>query len=486
MKFPILSVIFLTPLVGCFIIMLLKEKYDKSIKAIAIAVSAWVLGLSLCVAARFNPNTAKIQFEESFYWVKRFGISYHLGVDGLNLLLLVLTAILVFFAILVSFNITNRSKLFFSLVLLLETGLLGVFTSLDLILFYICWETVLIPTYLLITIWGGPNRQLAGIKFLIYTLLGSLVMLVGFLAIYFKAGINTFDMLELARVSFPLRFQRLAFLALFLGFAVKVPLVPFHSWQPDAYCESPTPITILLSGVLAKMGAYGFIGVAFRLLPDGTRSFATLVAVLALINIIYGNLVASAQRDLKRMFAYSSLAHMGFIILGAVVISLNAMKGAVVHIFNHGIIVGTLFLLIGLIYRRTGTREISELGGLQKEVPKLAGIFWFACLASFGMPVLSGFVGEFLVLLGTFQVKRAMAIIALLGAIIMAGYVFWMLLRINFGSLPKKVKSLTDLNYGELALLAPMAVLIVLLGVYPRLLISPISNSVAQLIRVLK
>lgn len=471
-------------------------KKETTPKKTALLFSLVPFILSVFIFLTFKRGVAEPQFVEKLTWVKAYGISYFLGVDGFNILLLVSVSLLV---LVVNFAsaIPSRPKAFFATILILETGLLGVFTALDMILFYIFWETVLIPTYLLIHIWGGPNRARAALKFIIYTLVGSVIMLIGMLAIYFKAGLYTFDMIKLSTINYPIAFQRLAFAALFLGFAVKVPLFPFHSWQPDAYTEAPITITMLLSGCLAKMGAYGFFRLILPIVPRGAHEFGIYVTILALITVIFGDLCASAQRDLKRMFAYSSLSHMGLIVLGiscAMTMSLKmgkiaksgvliALRGSAIHMFNHGIIAASIFFLIGLIYQRMKTRDVMQLQGLLTGIPTIIGLFWYTALASFGFPALSGFPGEIMVIMGTFESKGAWAaILALIGVLIMAGYVFWVLLRIGFGRVAKKQGNVPDAHSGELVVILPLAALILFFGFYPKPLTGVVSLSVKNLV----
>jgi len=468
------------PLLGALVLQITKK--ETATKKTALFFSLIPLVLSLVVAFNFNIKANGPQFVEKLTWIKAYGVSYFFGVDGFNVLLLILVSLLVFLAAFAS-AIPERPKTFFALILILETGLLGVFVALDMILFYVFWETVLIPTYLLINIWGGPNRARAALKFIIYTLVGSVIMLIGMLAIYFKSGLYTFDIIKLSTVSYPLSFQRLAFLALFLGLAVKVPLFPFHGWQPDAYTEAPTTITMLLSGCLAKMGVYGFFRLILPLVPKGAHEFGVYVTALALITVIFGDLVASAQRDLKRMFAYSSLSHMGLMLLGvscAMTMSIKmgkiakegvttALTGSAIHMFNHGIIAAALFFLIGLIYSRMKTRDVMELRGLLAGVPAIIGLFWYTALASFGFPALSGFPGEIMIIIGTFESKGAWAaILALIGVLVMAGYIFWTLLRIGFGTAPtlKGETKTLDINPAELSVILPLAALILVFGFY--------------------
>lgn len=497
MKFPILSVIVWFPLLGALVIQIIKK--ETAAKRFAFLFSLVPLILSIIVYLSFKREVLQPQFVEKFTWVKAYGISYFLGVDGFNLLLLVLVSLLVAIVTLAS-AIPSRPKAFFTTILILETGLLGVFVALDMILFYVFWEAVLIPTYLLIHIWGGPNRNRAALKFIVYTLAGSVIMLIGMLAIYFKAGIHSFDMIKLAQINYPLDFQKLVFIALFLGLAVKVPLFPFHGWQPDAYTEAPTTVTMLLSGCLAKMGAYGFFRLILPITPRGAHTYGLLVTILALITVIFGDLCASAQKDLKRMFAYSSLSHMGLIILGiscAMTMRSSmgkvaksgvtmALKGSGIHMFNHGVIAASIFFLIGLIYQRMKTRDLMELQGLLTGIPTIIGLFWFTALASFGFPALSGFPGEIMIIIGTFESKGAWAaIIALVGVLIMAGYVFWMLLRIGFGRFAEKHGAPKDANFAELIAILPLSALILCFGFYPKPLTSVVSVPVSKLVSLI-
>ncbi len=483
MGFPVVSATVFAPLVGAIVLLFVRGDDEQLPRRIALVFTAIPLGLATVIFWAFNTRAAGFQFEEHHQWIPNIGISYHVGIDGLSVLLLGMTALLTFLGVLISRNITHRIKTYFGLLLLLEMGLLGVFSSLDLILFYVFWETVFIPTYLLISIWGGPKREAAALKFLIYMLLGSLVMLVGILLIYFKSGLTplSFDIPKLATTTIPLDIQRLAFAALLVGFAVKVPIFPFHTWLPDAYTEAPTVVTILMSGALAAMGTYGFLRLALPILPKGALAFGPVVAVLAVANAIYGDLVASAQRDLKRMAAYSSISHMGFATLGVMSFSVDGIRGASLHMFNHGIIMGMFFLCVGLINRHLGTREIGGIRAMLATVPTLGALFWFASLASFGMPGTSGFVGELWIFLGAYETRAVLAVIALLGAIIMAGYIFWMLSRISFGTKPAESTAL-DIQWAERFALIVLAATIIILGFYPLLALSRIGPSVPHIV----
>ncbi len=484
MRFPIISTIILIPLAGALSMLLPTTEDETILRRIALMFTGLSLALSTVVFWFFRLGDAGFQFEEQYVWIPKLGVSYHVGVDGQSILLLGMTALLTFLGVLVSRNLTTRPRTYFGLLMLLEAGLLGVFSSLDLMLFYIFWETVFIPTYLLIGIWGGEKRESAALKFLIFMLMGSLVMFVGLMLIYFRSGLVplSFDIPKLAATNIAPDTQRLAFAALFIGFAVKVPIFPFHTWLPDAYTEAPTPVTILMSGALAAMGTYGFLRLALPILPKGAVAFGPVIAVLAVVNVIYGDLVASAQRDLKRMAAYSSISHMGFATLGIVSFSLQGLRGASLHMFNHGIIMGMFFLCVGLIRRHMGGRMIGGIKGMLTAAPVLGALFWFASLASFGMPGMSGFVGELIIFLGAYETRSVLAVIAVLGAIIMAGYIFWMLTRISFGESTIAPKAV-DIRPVERFALGVLAATILVLGFYPLLALERITPSVPHILR---
>lgn len=422
------------------------------------------------------------QFVEQFEWIKNFGVSYYLGLDGLNVSLVLLVSLLSFLVVLTIKHWDYRAKAFFSCLLIMEAGLLGVFLSLDLILFYIFWEIVLIPGYFLISIWGGSEqRERVGLRFLIYTLFGSLIMLIAILAIYFKADLHTFSIPALTSVNLPLDFQKFIFFFLFIGLAIKVPLFPFHSWQPDAYVEAPNPVTVLFSGLVAKMGVYGFLRLGYCLVPEGSAHFSTIICIMAIITILYANLCAAAQTDLKRMFAYSSLGHMGLIVLGISVLNNLGVSGAIFHMFTHGLIAGATFLAIGLIQETMGTIEIGKLRMIIHIIPTGAMLLWLVLLASFGLPGMGSFIAELYILSGAFQAKIIYGLLAMVGTIIMAGYIFSLLPRISFrGAIDEQTPSPEkyDLsprkyNYRVVASLFFLMMIIIALGLYPKLLMLP-------------
>ncbi len=484
MKFPILSVIIFSPLIGSLVIAMMKNNQERIIRWIAVVATAIPLVLAVVVLANFDPGHG-VQFVEKISWSKTIGAAYYLGVDGLSLPMLMLSALLGLIAVIASWSIKVKVKGYYALLLLLMVGILGVFLALDYIMFYIFWELVLLPMYFLIGIWGGDKREYAAIKFFIYTLAGSVIMLLAILAVYFRGGASTFDILALSTKGFPAGFQNIVFWGFFAGFAVKVPIVPFHTWLPDAHTEAPTAISVLLAGVLLKMGTYGFIRVIIPTTPLALQKFSGILAALAVISIIYGALNAMIQKDLKRMIAYSSISHMGYVILGISAMTAIGVNGAIMQMFSHGLITAMLFLLVGYIYERAHTRNIPELGGLLNVVPLLAGALSFASFASLGLPGLSGFVAEFLVLLGSFPVMKVMTAIASTGVVITAGYLLWMLQRVIMGDVPEKLKDLKDATPRELITLAPLIFLIVGVGIYPESVIGLINQSVTTLIKAL-
>lgn len=479
----ILSSLLLIPILGMLSILLMPREAVASIKRIATVATALTLVLSLVALAGFQPELTTIQFEEKLPWIPQLNVFYHLGVDGVSLSMVLLTSLLSFLACLASWSIPERQKEYFALYLLLEIGMLGTFMALDLFLFYIFWEIVLVPMYFLIGIWGGGRREYSAFKFFVYTLAGSLAMLLGILALYLHTG--TFDILQLSQMGHTLDpgFQRLLFVAFFLGFAIKVPVFPFHTWLPDAHVDAPTPISVLLAGVLLKMGGYGFFRISFPLFPDGAQGFAWWLAILGMINIVYGAFVAMAQSDFKRLVAYSSVSHMGFVLLGLSSLTPEGMNGALLQMFNHGTITGGMFLLVGVLYDRSHTRELSAFGGLGARLPVYAGILTFFSLASLGLPGLSGFVSEFLSLVGTFGVWQWQTIVSVLGIIVTAAFMLTVLQRVLLGPLNERWKSLADMNGLELMTLVPLLVIILVIGLYPLSMLHLQDTSIRMLIQ---
>jgi NADH-quinone oxidoreductase subunit M len=451
---------------------------------IAALVSFATLVLALVLFANYNRGFGGFQFETNVPWIGLIGANYHVGVDGISLPLVVLNAMLTFLAVLVSWNLGVRAKEYFALVLVLETAVAGVFTSLDWFLFFLFWELELAPMFLLIGVWGGPNREYAAMKFLIYTVLGGAFMLVGILAMYFSSGLGTFDMIALSQFNYAPYLQITLFLLLFVAFAIKIPIWPFHTWLPDAHVEAPTAISVLLAGVLLKMGGYGLIRLVW-LLPSAAEALDWALAILAVVNILYGAMVALGQTDLKKIIANSSVSHMGFVVLGVSAMTQVGFEGAVLQMFTHGTITGLLFMMVGLVYDRTHTRDVTAMGGLARQMPKIGTVFVVAGLASLGLPGLSGFVAEFLVFVGSFARGGEWPWYTVLGAfgiVLSAGYILWMLERVFYGPMAEQWRGLTDATRLEMAYVGTLVVVIVLVGVYPNLLLDLIANSVAPIV----
>jgi NADH-quinone oxidoreductase subunit M len=487
MQLPILTLVTFAPMIGMIIVLFMNNKSEKGIKTVSTIFSGLSLVFSVLLLAKFDRNIAGFQFIERASWIPPINVWYHLGVDGLSITMIFLTALLSFVAVIASYGIMDRVKQYFALFLLLQTAMTGVFVALDFFLFYVFWEAMLVPMYFLIGIWGGPNREYAAIKFFLYTLLGSVAMLLAILAMYFSTTPHTFDILQLSMTHpFAPRFQMIVFLALFLGFAIKVPVFPFHTWLPDAHVEAPTAISVILAGVLLKMGTYGILRVSYPILPDAARSFAFPLAILAVINIIYGALVAMAQTDLKKLVAYSSVSHMGYVLLGIAAMTTTGMNGAVMQMFAHGIITGSLFLLVGVIYDRAHHRDIDGFGGLAVQLPIFTGIMSLATFASLGLPGLAGFVAEFMVFVGSFPMFRPIVIISAFGIVITAGYFLWMLQRMFLGKPQEKYAGFPDMSARELVSLVPLQILTVVIGVYPWPLIDFMDTSIAALSHLMR
>ncbi len=490
---PILSLIVFAPLVGALILAFVPGQNLRAVKAVALGTALVTFALSLVAVLGFDIADPAFQYTEKQSWIPFFGINYQVGMDGISLLLVVLTTLLSWISILASFGpIKTRMKEYMIAFLVLEVGMLGVFLALDLFLFYIFWEIVLVPMYLIIGIWGGANRIYATIKFVLYTLVGSLLMLVAILATAFAFQSATgswdgaFNLLTLQEFGFDTTLQLLCFGAFFLAFAIKVPMWPFHTWLPDAHVEAPTAGSVILAGVMLKLGGYGFLRFALPLYPQAAHDLAGIIIVLSLIAIIYGAIVAIVQPDLKKLIAYSSVSHMGFVTLGIFVFTEQGLQGAIMQMVNHGIITGALFLCVGIIYERTHDRSISKMGGLASRTPVYAALFGFFMFASLGLPGLAGFVGEFLVFVGTFEVSPLAAGIATFVMVFAGVYLLWMFQRVVLGEpsdfLIGLGRHLTDIDRVEVLTLAPLFVLTIVIGIYPTLILNFIQAPVHQIL----
>jgi NADH-quinone oxidoreductase subunit M len=491
----LLSMLIFTPLVGAIVLLFVPGRHVGPIRYAALAVAGVAFIVSLLVALSFESSQAGFQLVQQADWIAFLGIQYKVGVDGISLVLVLLTTLLTFISILASFGpIQTRVKEYMISFLVLEVGMLGVFLALDLFLFYVFWEVVLVPMYLIIGIWGGANRIYATIKFVIYTLVGSLLMLVAILALAWSYQVATgswsgaFDYETLLAEGFDPTLQLWAFLGFFLAFAIKVPMWPFHTWLPDAHTEAPTAGSVILAGVLLKLGGYGLIRFNLPLFPDASQDLAPLVIALSIIGMLYGAIVAIRQPDLKRLIAYSSVSHMGFVTLGIFVFGEQGLQGAIFQMVAHGVITGALFLLVGVIYERTHDRTIARMGGLGGRLPVFASLMVFFSLASAGLPGLAGFVGEFLVLLGAVDYQAVVGFIAALTIIFAAVYLLFMVQNTIFGELSDFLKGLgsklTDVDRVEAMTLAPLVVLTVLLGLFPALVLDLIQLPVGQILEV--
>ena len=496
---PILTIVTFLPLVGAILVAALPRSAARP-AALGASLLTWVVSLVLVLGYAPRGVTGnEFQYVETLDWIPLFGIQYKLGIDGLSLILVVLTTTLTWISILASFRpIQDRIKEYMISFLILEVGMIGVFVALDTFLFYIFFEIVLVPMYLIIGIWGGANRIYATIKFVLYTLVGSLLMLVAILATAFayQAGnggnwAGAFDLIALREYAgttgFAQVLQLFSFGAFFLAFAIKVPMFPFHTWLPDAHVEAPTAGSVILAGILLKLGAYGFIRFAIPLYPDAAQTFAPAIIVLSLIGIIYGAIVALVQPDLKKLVAYSSVSHMGFVTLGIFVFTEQGLQGAILQMINHGLITGALFLLVGVIYERTHDRTIAKMGGLAGRTPVYAALLGYFVFASVGLPGLSGFVGEFLVLLGAFQRNPWIGTVATFVMILAAGYLLWMFQRVVTGDLSDFLRGLghhlDDIRPGEILAIAPLGAMVLAFGLFPGLLLGLIGDSVGSLLQ---
>ncbi len=486
------------PVAGAAVLLLIPASAEKLIKAVGTLFAFLALVAGVLLLFRFDyGNAGLLQFEVNESWIPQINARYHVGVDGISLPLLELSLLVTFMCMIYTWwrvPAPGKTKAFVILILLLETGMNGTFAALDLVLFFVFWELVLVPMYFLIGIWGGERRAYAAVKFFLYTLFGSIFMLLGFLAIYFSSDPPTFDMVVLTErgiAASPL-FQNLVFLGLFLGFAIKVPMWPFHTWLPDAHTEAPTVGSVLLAAILLKMGTYAFVRIALPILPDAAIDYAPLIGVLGVIGIIYGSLCCYAQTDLKRLVAFSSVGHMGFVMLGIATLSDSGINGAVFGMVAHGLITGMLFFLAGSIHERYHTREIADLGGVLAQIPRFGSVLTYAAIASLGLPGLAGFWGEALALLGAYRpgaglsegLFRVLMVGGGIGTILTAGYFLWTIQRVNLGSIPERFQRgrIFDVQPLEWYAWAPLLVLILAAGVFPRLVLGLTDGAVRSIV----
>ena len=483
-----LTFITFLPIFGALFLAFLPKENEGAIKQIALAIAAADFLLSLLLWSNFDTSSYRMQFDYNVSWIESWGINYHIGLDGISLLLYVMTTFLTMICIIASWEVKKHVREYMMAMLALSTGMLGVFISLDLFMFYVFWEFQLVPMYIIVGVWGGPRRIYAAVKFFIYTAVGSLLMLVAIIWIYFHVkeatGVATADILYITdHLNVPLDAQKWLWMAFFLAFAIKVPMFPFHTWLPDAHVEAPTAGSVILAGVLLKMGTYGFLRFNLPFFPQASYDFMPFIAWLSIIGIVYGALVSMVQEDLKKLVAYSSVSHLGFVMLGIFALNEYGIQGALIQNINHGISTGALFLLVGVIYDRRHTRLIKEFGGLSKQMPVYAICFMIVALSSIGLPGMNGFVGEFLVLLGIFQVNGLWAACATSGVILAACYILWMFQRVMFLELknPENMK-LKDMNVRELITVVPLLVLIFWIGLYPKPFMSTFDASVSHLV----
>ena len=485
-SWPILSLVTFLPLVGalfCLVVNGPKEAVDRNCRSAALITSLVTFLVSLVLWIRFDPTKASFQFEEKLDWVPALSIGYHVGIDGISLFFVLLSTLLTPICILASWeSVKVRVKEYMVAFLVLETFMVGMFCALDLALFYVFFEGVLIPMFLIIGIWGGKRRVYAAFKFFLYTLLGSVLMLLAIIAIYWQVGTTDLPT-AMEKLDLPFTWQCWLWLAFFASFAVKVPMWPVHTWLPDAHVEAPTAGSVILAGVLLKMGGYGFLRFSIPLLPEASQYFAPLVFGLSVVAVIYTSLVALVQEDMKKLIAYSSIAHMGLVTIGAFVMNMQSVQGSIFQMLSHGIVSAALFLCVGVVYDRMHTREIAAYGGLVHRMPRYAFTFLFFTLASVGLPGLSGFVGEFLVLVGTFKANTWVAFLATTGLILGAAYALWLYRKVVFGELTKdSLKGILDMNRREIMVFLPLVLITIWMGIYPSSFLDPMAPSVDKLI----
>ncbi len=511
----ILTWIVFIPIAGMLVVLLLPDKNRTAIRITAVTATGLQLVFAGIIFALFDRTKGGINEAESFQfvekfswitveavpWVGRIEINYFMGIDGLSVLMILLTSLIGFIGVISSWNIEKMVKGYFALYLLLVTGMMGVFVALDFFLFFIFWEVMLLPMYFLIGLWGGPRREYAAIKFFIYTFVGGILMLLTMLALYFSVAytdtatgqsVHTFNILHMMNPAnyveggllsgVDTTWRYVAWMALFINFAIKIPLFPFHTWLPDAHVEAPTPISVILAGVLLKLGTYGLLRINFPIFPDATAYFIYFMAALGMISIIYGAFCAMAQDDFKKLIAYSSISHMGIVVIGIAALNTQGMVGGVLQMFNHGIITAVLFLAVGVLYDRTKKRGLYDFGGIANQMPLYTGLAMIGMFAALGLPGLNGFVSELFSFLGAFEAYKWITIISVTGIIITAGYILWTIQRVYLGSTPENLTSLKDLTPREILMFVPLIILIILLGVYPAPAIELMNSSLSHLV----
>lgn len=511
----ILTWLVFIPILGMAAVLLIPGKNENAIRWTAAISTGIQLVLAIVIFSVFDRTKIGINEAETFQfvehfswitvdsvpWVGRIEITYFLGLDGLSAIMVILTSLIGLIGVISSWNIQKMVKGYFALYLLLVTGMMGVFVALDFFLFFIFWEVMLLPMYFLIGLWGGPRREYAAIKFFLYTFVGGILMLLAMLALYFSVAytdpatgqtVHTFNMLHMMNpenyieggllTGVDTTWRYVAWMALFINFAIKIPLFPFHTWLPDAHVEAPTPISVILAGILLKLGTYGLLRVNFPIFPDATQYFVTFMAILGMISIIYGALCAMAQDDFKKLIAYSSISHMGIVVLGIAALNTQGMVGGVLQMFNHGIITAVLFLSVGVLYDRTHTRGLYDFGGIANQMPKYTGVAMIGMFAGLGLPGLNGFVSELFSFLGAFEAYKWITMISVTGIIFTAGYILWTVQRVYLGERPDKLKDLKDLTPREILAFTPLIILIVFLGIYPAPAIELMNTSLSFLV----
>ena len=489
---PILTLLIFIPLAGAAIIALLPTGDNNRLRTVALAVTGFDFLLSLVLPWGFDATTHRMQFVEKLPWISEIGVSYFIGVDGMSLLLILLTTFITVLGVLCSWSaVQERVKAYMACMLIMEAGMIGVFVSLDLVLFFLFWEIGLVPMYFMIGIWGGENKLYATLKFFLYTVFGSVFMLVGILALYFAhgnlTGQYTFDLLQLMETNYPYGLQCWVFLAFFLGFAIKVPIFPFHTWLPDAHVEAPTAGSVILAGVLLKMGTYAFLRFNLPLLPSASIAFTPFILILAVIGIIYGAMLAIAQKDLKKLVAYSSVSHLGFVMAGIFAINQQGIDGGILQMVNHGLATGALFLMVGIVYERRHTRLMEDFGGLASVMPVFAVFLTVIVFASIGLPGTNGFIGELLILIGVYKASVPTAVLAATGIILGAIYMLRMVQRVILGRVVHPAnEKLKDLNVREILTLVPILVLIIWIGVYPKPFLRLTSAGTSHLVETVR